>query len=225
MFQEKAVAEVSQRTAKKHKSDGPDGDGTTTDKAVHKMIWSLDARTRNLEGMIPSFFLSEDDKFIVPSLLEANKVYDTALIKGKPHPHGPRRTSLAAAFLNTIAKADLSKATPATTTMIATLDKALTLCKSPTIAEQQTILKGLLETFTSAQIMEPEVNHCSFFGTKKPGEDGKKRYYFSIAFSPQSMLRHIVEFVRVSMSAAGAKQTDGPPPLGPIIRDIPRYRS
>ena len=30
--------------------------------------------------------------------------------------------------------------------------------------------------------------------------------------------------VRICMKATGATQNDGPPPMGPLIRDIPRYK-
>ena len=77
--------------------------------AVNKMLWNLDFRTRTLEGKVPSYFLAEDDQVIVPAMLAAAKLYDDQAQKGVAHPLGPKRTTLAAGFLNRIALADLSQ--------------------------------------------------------------------------------------------------------------------
>ena len=154
----------------------------------------------------------------------ANKQYESRLKNGVAHPDGPRRTTLAAGFLNAIVQAKLDAAEPAIVQQIKFYDEIAGLTKSPTIAEQQVILTKLLASYTTAKKMEPEISLCQFFPTKKPGTGGKKRYYMAIEFSPSSPLRHVVEFVRVCLQAAGAIPIDGPPPMGPIIRDIPRYK-
>lgn len=80
------------------------------EKATHRMLWSLDSRVRHIEGQTPSYFLVEGDTLLIPGLEGANRVYDSKIKRGTPHPDGPRRTSLAAAALNAIADADLTAA-------------------------------------------------------------------------------------------------------------------
>ena len=66
-----------------------------------------------MEGLLPCYFLAEEDKIIVPAMNEGNSLYDgNKPEKGLPHPLGPRRTSLAAAFLNCIGAVDLTKFPP-----------------------------------------------------------------------------------------------------------------
>ena len=205
---------------------GKDNENThDTDTAVHKMAWNLDTRVRHIEGMIPSFFLLETDTIIVPHMIAGNTKYDSQLKKGQPHPHGPRRTSLAAAFLNAISVAELDKAVGEVEIQRDFYDSVAELAKIPKMAEQQILLKKLLTSYDTAKKMEPEITQCLFFKTKKPDPDSKaNRYYFSIAFSPFSPLRHTAEFVRLCIMSSNAMVLDGPPPLGTIMRDIPRHR-
>ena len=203
---------------------GGDGEDEKTEKATHKLLWSLDNRVRQLEGQIPSYFLSEGDTLLLPALENANKGWEGKLKKGEKHPDGPRRTTLAAGVLNALAKADLSQASVESKEEIKFYDELAAMTKTPTVAEQQEILKKLLASYTSAQKLEPEVTVCSFFTTKKPDASGKKRYFFALEFSPLSPLRHTVEYVRICLKAAGAVQNDGPPPMGPLIREIPRHK-
>ena len=188
------------------------------------MLWALDTRVRNIEGQIPSFFLTEEDALLVPALTAANATYDSRHSKGSAHPDGPRRTSLAAKLLITLSKADLKRASPTVVQAIAFHDQIALLSKSPSITEQQTLLVELLKSYTTAKHMEPEVTQCLFFATKKPNKAGKKRFFFSLPFSPMSMLRHTMDFVRICLLEVGAEFVDGPPPLGPTIREIPRHR-
>ena len=81
------------------KRKGAGGGGADGESAVNKLLWSLDTRLRHLDGETPSYFLDSDNKFIVPALIQANKIYDDKRIKGSAHPMVPRRTSLAAGFL------------------------------------------------------------------------------------------------------------------------------
>ena len=51
---------------------GADIDEEVVDQAVSRIMWwSLDTRVRPIEGQIGSFFLADEDKMIVPSMLEA----------------------------------------------------------------------------------------------------------------------------------------------------------
>ena len=187
-----------------------------------RLMWSLDYRLRTLEGKVPTYFLAEEDKLLVPAMTEAAQRYDSKLVKGQAHPDGPKRTTLAAAALNALALADLTKADQNTTAMITEFDKISALAHAPSVAEQQTILVTALASYTTAKKMEPEVSACVFYRTKKKGPDGKNKILFQLEFSDKSPLRHTVEFTRVCMSAIGATSLDGPPPPGPLIREVPR---
>ena len=230
MFQkhsEAAAAGADEESRRKHQRTGANQKGAgeaQVEKTTHKMLWSLDSRMRHMEGQVPSYFLTEGDKLLIPALEQANKNYDSKLKKGTPHPDGPRRTTLAAAALNAIAEADIDAAEGEAKEQIEFFDKLAAMTKSPTIKEQQWVLKTCLQSYTTAQKMETEILTCQFFATKKQTTEGKKRYFFALEFSPTSPLRHTVEFARVVFQAIGAKPTDGPPPLGPIIRDIPRHK-
>ena len=69
--------------------------------------------------------------------------------------------------------------------------------------------------------MEPEVSACLFFKCKKE-KDGKVRYFFAIELAQGSNLIKCIPFIKMCLMSAAAKPTDGPPPRGPLIRDIPR---
>ena len=199
-----------------------DGGGTgETDKAVHKMLWSLDTRLRIQEGRLPCYFLAEKDEVLVPAMIEGNRIYDDSKPdKGKPHSMGPRRTTLAAAFLNRIASADLTQAGLTGSDLLVTFfNRTAALTKTITVEEQQVLLKHLLESYTTPQMLETEVRACMFFKTKK-----NPKYLFSIEFNDHSPLKHCYDYIRICLKGAGAEPTDGSPPMGPLIRDIPRHQ-
>ena len=210
---------VGEPAHKKHKGRESKGG----ESAVNKMLWNLDFRTRTLEGKVPSYFLAESDVIVVPALLAAAKVYDDLSQKGVAHPMGPKRTTLAAGFLNRIATADLTQVEGEALKYVQEQDKIAELTRTIKVAEQQALLQHLLKSYVTAKHMEPEIAHCQFFKCKKPSKgDTSARYFFSIELQGHSPLVHCYPFIRVAMIGAGAVYADGPPPLGPQIRDIPR---
>ena len=197
--------------------------GTGGETAVNKMLWSLDTRLRHVEGKIPSFFLSATDQVIVPALLGANEAYDKLNVKGAAHPHGARRTSLAAGFFLRLAEIDLTQMTGEPAQYMTHCDQIAALTKTITIAEQKALLVHLLKSFDAAQKMEPEIAACMFFKCKKQSKDTKEdRFFFALELQPSSYLVHCHPLIRLFLLGANAKLADGPPPQGPLIREIPR---
>ena len=153
-------------------------------KCLPQLLWQLDSRLRTQEGFAPAYSLGEDETMLVPALEAANGRYDAKFEKGKAHPDGPRRTTLAAATLNTLAAAKLQAADPKIAAEITKYNLLAAMTKTPTIAEQQEILKSCLKSYTTAQLMEPEVLECKFFKAKKAGKDGKKSIYSPYSSPP-----------------------------------------
>ena len=168
---------------KKRKTAGPDNE-EKIEKASHKMMWSLDTRVRQMEGQVPSYFLTEGETLLVPALEQANKNWEAKLQKGAAHPDGPRRTTLAAGVLNALSKADLSRADQEAQQEIQFYNNMAAMTKSPTVEEQQQILITLLQSYTTAQRMEPEVTVCSFFSTEKARCRRKKEILFLDSIFP-----------------------------------------
>jgi hypothetical protein len=222
MFQSQAVTELSEGGARqqKRKAGAVEGGG---ESAVNKMLWSLDNRLRHIEGKIPSFFLAASDNVVVPAMIAANKAYDELAVKGAAHPHGARRTSLAAGFLNRVSEADVTKVDGEAATFATHCDQIAQMTKTLSLAEQQTLLIHLLKSFDTAQKMESEVAACMFFKCKKQSKDTKEdRYFFALELQPSSYLVHCHPLIRLVLMGAKAKLADGPPPQGPLIRNIPR---
>ena len=222
MFLASASAAATERSQggpqqKRHKSMG-------SDEAVNKVLWQLDSRVRTLEGKAPSWFLAADDPVVVPAMINANKTYDDRHTKGVAHPMGPRRTTLAAGFLSRIAMADLKlpDQKAEVTHFINQTNTLAAMSKTMTIEEQQVFLKHLLSSYTTPQLMEPEIASLLFFKCKKQDAEKKDRYFFQIELQPSSPLIHCYPFIRLAMIGANAIPADGPPPAGPLIRDIPR---
>ena len=184
---------------------------------TYRMLHNLDTRVRAQEGQLSAFFLAEGETVLLPALLAANKHYeDLKPSKGQPHQLGPRRTTLAGAVMLALAKADLSKCSKTELELIEFYNAIAEKAHTPAIHEQQEIMKVLVAKYTTAQMMEPEVRNCQFFKTKQ-----SPRYLFAIEFQPHSPLRHCYEFIRVGLLCANAIPTDGSPPKGPLIREIP----
>ena len=195
------------------------------ERAIHKVLWSLDTRLRHLEGKLPSYFLSASDQVVVPAMIGANKIYDGQHVKGAAHPLGPRRTTLAAGFLKRVAEIDLAKVEGELAVFAKNCDEISVLTKTITIAEQKALLIKLLASYTTPQLLEQEIAACLFFKCKKQDKDSKEdRYFFAIEVQQQSFLVHIFPLMRLMLKGAKATLADGPPPSGPLIRDIPRER-
>ena len=207
-------------TAKKRKSENADG-GQDGYKALVGLIKDIDNRMRHIEGKTTTtYVITENDHLLVDPLEEATQVWYNAIEKGKPHPQGPRRTTLAMAALKALVMAKLSGATVEVQAEIDKHDKIATTAKALSIAEQQIVLQKCFEYLDTPVKFEPEVTECRFQHTKKAGSDGKKRFVFSISFAPDSPLRHTVDFIRVCMTAIKAEKLDGPPPKGPAARAV-----
>ena len=220
MFFDKMQSEAAGADHKKRKGAGGGGD---TESAVNRLLWSLDTRLRHLEGKTPSYFIDADEQFVVPALIQANKLYDDKHVKGSAHPLGPRRTSLAAGFLMQIAKAQLDKAEGAALVYMNEWNKIAGMTSGMDMKEQQALLTYLLSTYTSAQHLEPEIAACLFFKCKKPDKTTKKeRQFFAIEIQPHSPLINVYPYIRMALASAGATAADGPPPSGPLIRGVPR---
>ena len=182
-----------------------------------KMLHNLDMRLRNIEGKVPTYFLTGENIFS-KALLNANKIYDDQKpARGQPHQLGPRRTTLAGSFLLTLSTANLKEAQAKERELIKFFDTIAQAVGNPTIEAQQTLLASLVAHYTTPKLLEPEIASCQFFKTKRA-----EKFIFMLEFQPHSPLRHCYEFVRVGLSTAGATLADGPPPRGPIIRDISR---
>ena len=193
-----------------------------------RLLSLVDYRLRVLEGKLPTFFLKHDDSFILPALQAANKLYDDKkLAKGKAHPLGARRCTYAAAFLNCIVTAKLDEGDWLLKIQAAILahDTYAGFVGVPTIAKQKECLTGLLRTFSTAEMMGAEVSACTFIKCKKPDANGKARYLFGLEIDHMSALRYCVDFMKITLEGVGAVRVDGPPPMGPLVRALPKGRA
>ena len=214
----KREAEESSPAKNRKTKDGGEG-------AIHKILWSLDTRLRHLEGKLPSYFLCATDPVVVPAMQAANKIYDDKHVKGAAHPLGPRRTTLAAGFFQRVAECDLTKVEGEALAFSKECDVIAGMAKTITIAEQKALLLKLLAGYTSPQHLETEIAACLFFKCKNKGKESKEdRFFFAIEVQQQSFLVHVFPLIRLVLKGAKATLADGPPPPGPLIRDIPRER-
>jgi len=125
-----------------------------------------------------SFLLVASDAVIVPAVVAANKVYDDVAVKGAVHPHGARRTSLAAGFRNRVSEVDLSKADGEAATCATHCGQIAQVTKTITLAEQKVLLVHVLKSFDTAQKVEPDIAAFLFFKCKKQSKDSKEDSYF-----------------------------------------------
>ena len=149
--------------------------GGDTESSVNKLLWSLDARLRHLEGKTPSYFIETDEQYILPALIQANQQYDAKHTKGAAHPMGPRRTSLAAGFLVQIAKANLAIAEGPALAYMNEWNKVAGMTSGMEMAEQQTLLQYLITTYTTAQHLEPEIATCYFSSARSRTRTPRRR--------------------------------------------------
>ena len=177
---------------------------------------SLDARLRNLEGRAPAWFLNETESVLVPAMQAAHQTYDSRHPgKGKAHPDGHRRTTLAGALLLKLAERDLSKAGAAEQSELARRNRILELAKMPNISMQQEILKLLIKEYQTPQLMQPEIQECSWFKAKKGG-----KFVLVLALQPHSPLHQTLGFVHFCLEALGAGPTFGSPPRSGVMRGL-----
>jgi len=202
-----------QRPGKRSRGEGKGDEAGSVNKVLH----NLDARVRNQEGKTATYFVS-DQSPLAQALVKANEHYDAKKpAKGQPHELGPRRTTLAGAFLLALSQADLGAIGQEEKNMIGFFDTVAEKVGGPKIQDQQQLVISLVATYNTPKLLEPEIQTCMFFKTKKTN-----KYVFAIEFQPHSPLRHCYEFVRIGLMGAGATLADGSPPRGPLIRDIPR---
>lgn len=120
-----------------------------------------------------------------------------------------------------IAKAQLDKAEGTALAYMEECDKVAEMKKGMDIKDQQALLVYPLSTYTTAQLLEPEIAACLFFKCKKPDKDSKKeRHFFALEPQPHSPLGNVYPFIRMAQVFANAKAADGPPPAGPLIRGV-----
>lgn len=201
---------------KRHRGD--DGEAGDKEGSICRLLHQFDARIRAQEGLAATYFLAEGDQVIVPAMVEGNTYYENNKPeKGQPHMFGPRRTTLAAAFLRKLIQIDLTKSGQKETELIQFFDQIAGITKNPTVVQQLELLKVLVAKFNTPKLLEGEISLCQFFKTKK-----SPKYVFSIVFQQGSPFQHTYDLVRVGLMGAGATLADGPPPPGPGIRAIPK---
>ena len=125
------------------------------------MLHNLDTRLRAQEGKVSTYFFEQNNPFAV-ELEKANTFYDSKKpAKGQPHELGPRRTTLAGAFLLALSKCDLTL--PSMKPAIDFFNKIATTLQNPTIEQQKAILVELMAAYSSPKNMEMEISQCLFF--------------------------------------------------------------
>ena len=205
---------ASAPAAKKVKrGDREDDNGGSQNKMLH----NLDTRLRSMEGRTATYFLTPTSPF-VSALQTANEAYDSKKpAKGQPHEFGPRRTTLAGAFLVCLSQVDLTACSSSEQELVKFFNQVAAATGQPTVEKQKELLANLVAHYTTPKLLEPEISVCQFFKTRK-----QDKFIFAIEFQPHSPLRHCYELVRVGLISSGATLADGSPPRGPLIREIPR---
>ena len=84
--------------------------------------------------------------------------------KGKPHPMGPRRVTLAAGLPNALSVINLAKADQQQQAIIERQDKLLAIVNKPSIAKQKDMLGQLLKMYTTPDQLLPEIAACVWSG-------------------------------------------------------------
>ena len=116
-----------------------------------------------------------------------------------------------------LTQADLSILDEDGKKMVAFFDTIAVKVGNPKVEQQKQLMAQLVTQYSSPKLLEPEIQTCLFFKTKKAG-----KFVFAIEFQPHSPLRYCYEFVRIGLHGSGATMADGSPPRGPLFRDIPR---
>eukprot|EP00969_Alexandrium_andersonii_P057765 2545512-Alexandrium_andersonii.AAC.1 len=114
--------------------------------------------------------------------------------KGKPHPMGARRVTVAGALLLMLSKAELDKIDGEGAELLNGVDKMLVAVGRRHLREQQKSLKALLELLTTPQMFEPAVTEASWFLNKK-----KTKYICVLGIAPAHPVHECVDFIYVLM--------------------------
>ena len=139
-----------QQPTRRRKLEGGDAESGLSNQA----LLSLDYRVRNLEGRSPAWFMPEADSVLTPVMQEAHKHYDSRSAgKGKAHPDGHRRTTLAGALLLKLSECNLNQAEGLEILELQRRNKILTLAGMPVIDTQQNLPKRLVAELNTPAAM------------------------------------------------------------------------
>ena len=102
MFLQEELRRVRPRTEEKEEK------GSSRSK---RFLESLDSRLREIEGRNAAWLVQAEAQALVAAVEQAANHYQSQNpSKGKPHPMGPRRVTLAAGLLNALSVINLTKA-------------------------------------------------------------------------------------------------------------------
>jgi hypothetical protein len=184
---------------------------------LKKLVDQLDYRVRRIEAEVPTWQVlvpaGQEMPIIQKTLTEARKGYDDKLVKGKPHPDGHRRTTLAGALLLLLSEGDLTKASTSQKTEIDRMNEMLELVKQPSIQDQQTFLTKFLETYTTPIQFAPHVLICDCFKAKK-----NPKFIIQLKLNPETPISHVTEYVHWAMESLGGNLLTDIPPRGTLAR-------
>ena len=181
-----------------------------------RFLESLDSRLREIEGRNAAWLVpAEAQALVVPVEQAANHYQSQNPGKGKPHPMGPRRVTLAAGLLNALSVINLTKADQQQQTVIERQNKLLAIVNKPSIAKQKDMLGQMLALYTTPEQLLTEIAACVWFKTKK-----SEKYLLSLTIHTWSPLHQIWDYIHTALLCAGAKQLDGPPPRRPQVRAL-----
>ena len=177
---------------------------------------SLDSRLREIEGRNAAWLVpAEAQALVAPVEQAANHYQSQNPGKGKPHPMGPRRVTLAAGLLNALSVINLAKADQQQQIIIERQDKLLAIMNKPSITRQKEMLEQMLKMYMNPEHLLTEIAACVWFKTKK-----SERYLLSLTIHTWSPLHQVWDYIHTAVLCAGAKMLDGPPPRRPHVRAL-----
>ena len=181
-----------------------------------RFLESLDSRLREIEGRNAAWLVPADAQALVAAVEQAANHYQSQNPgKGKPHPMGPRRVTLAAGLLNALSVINLAKADQQQQTIIERQDRLLAIVNKPSIIRQKEMLGQMLKMYTNPEHLLTEIAACVWFKTKK-----SEKYLLSLTIQTWSPLHQVWDYIHTALLCAGAKMLDGPPPRGPHVRAL-----
>ena len=179
-----------------------------------RFLESLDSRLREIEGRNAAWLVpAEAQALVAPVEQAANHYQSQNPGKGKPHPMGPRRVTIAAGLLNALSVINLAKADQQQQIIIERQDKLLAIVNKPSIARLKEMLGQMLKLYTTPEQLLTEIAACVW--SKK-----SERYLLSLTIHRWSPLHQVRDYIHTALLCAGAKLLDGPPPRGPHVRAL-----
>ena len=170
---------------------------------------------------MPVWFVSAenggDDQMLREHMQKANTHYnERSTGKGKAHPDGHRKTTLAGALLVAVGEANLMGAGPEAVLMMQKYDQMTRITGGRrTLAEQQAALKLLPGFLDTPEKLESAITICDWRETKKAD-----KFILKIAIAPAHPLHELMDVIHTTLMILSTSRKDGTPPREPLVRQI-----